>query len=257
MNDGRHDLDELVSLSRRLGDPEMDCAILGEGNTSLRTGTNTFLLKASGYSLGTATAESFVELRLDAVLALLDAPPADDDELTAALDDCRTGDGPRPSVEAALHALSLTLGAATAVGHTHPTAVNAILCSENAEAVVAGALFPDQIVVCGPHPLFVPYVDPGIPLAAEVRERLLHHVAAYGRPPKTIYLQNHGLIALGQSPSEVLQITQMAVKSARILVGTFVAGGPRVLPAAEATRIETRPDEHHRQAVLGLRTDAP
>ena len=253
----RDRLDALVELSRSLGDPAAGWAILGEGNTSLRTGEDGFLVKASGLPLGDATRESFVELRLEAVLALLDAPPAGDAELAAALGACRLSDGPRPSVEAALHAVCLTAGGAGAVGHTHPSAVNAILCSRTPEAVLAGPLFPDQIVVCGRHPLLVPYVDPGVPLALELRERLLRHAEEHSRPPKTVYLQNHGLIALGETTTEVLHVTQMAAKAARILLDSFATGGPQPLPREAAARIETRPDEHHRQQVLGLRRDRP
>jgi rhamnose utilization protein RhaD (predicted bifunctional aldolase and dehydrogenase) len=246
----------LAALSRALGDPAADFAILAEGNTSLRAGADSFLVKASGFSLAEATPESFVEMRLSATLELLDHPPRDDEELAAALAGRRIGGGHRPSVEAVLHAVGLTIGGASVIGHTHPTPVNVILCSERAESVVAGPLFPDQIVVCGRDPLLVPYVDPGIPLATEVRDRLREHIDQLGAPPKTIYLQNHGLIALGHSGLEVLQITQMASKAARVLLGTFAAGGPRPLSPEAADRIESRPDEHHRQRILGLHGEA-
>ena len=127
--------------------------------------------------------------------------------------------------------------------------MNAILCSKNAAALAAGTLFPDQIVVCG-HALLVPYVDPGVPLGLAVREGIRKHIEVHGSPPKLIYLQNHGLIALGRSPGDVLQVTAMAVKAARILLGTFAAGGPRFLPDSDEARIETRPDEHYRQQIL-------
>lgn len=243
--------EELVKLSRALGDPERQYAILAEGNTSLRTGPDTFLVKASGASLAQASAESFVEVRASALLALLDHPFGDDAALADALMGCRVAEGPlRPSVEAALHAIALTDAGAVAVGHTHPIEINSILCSEQPELLVSGPLFPDQIVVCGRHPLLVAYVDPGLPLAREVRERLRDHVDRHGAPPKVIYLESHGLIALGRSTGEVLQITQMAVKAARILLGTLACGGPRALTLEAADRIEVRPDEHHRQAML-------
>lgn len=244
------ELEALVRLSRALGHPDSDYAILAEGNTSARAGEDSFLLKASGFPLADATPESFVEMRLSAVLALLDAPPRDDERLARSLSACRVAGDRRPSVEAALHAVGLTVGGATVVGHTHPTEINAILCSERPELIVAGPLFPDQIVVCGRDAVLVPYVDPGIPLALEVRARLGEHIDHHGRPPKTIYLQNHGLVALGRSGTEVLQITRMAAKAARILLGTLACGGPRSLTPESAARIESRPDEHHRQALL-------
>lgn len=242
---------ELTGLSRRLGDPANDWALLAEGNTSVAIGADEFLLKASGVSLGEATEESFVRVRHAAVTGLLDNPPGSDEELAAALMGCLAEPGElRPSVEAALHGLALTIGGARYVGHTHPSAVNGVLCSANPTALADGALFPDQIVVCGPHPLYIEYVDPGIPLALAVRRRLLEHLELHGAPPKTIYLQSHGLFALGQTADEVLRVTMMAAKAARILLGTFAAGGPRYLTPAESERIESREDEHYRRRML-------
>ena len=102
-------LHSLVELSRELGSPARDAVILAEGNTSGDVDGETFLLKASGFSLVTATEESFVEMRTAAVLDLLERPPGTDDELTTSLYACRAGDGPRPSTEATLHALALTM----------------------------------------------------------------------------------------------------------------------------------------------------
>ena len=96
----------------------------------------------------------------------------------------------------------------------------------------------------------MPYTDPGLPLARAVRDRLVAHVERHGAPPKLICLQNHGLLALGASAGEVLRVTAMAVKAARILLGSFAAGGPRYMSYAAAVRIETRPDEHYRRAAL-------
>ena len=62
--------------------------------------------------------------------------------------------------------------ARTVVGHTHPVPVLALLCSPHAEALATHLLFPDQIVVLGRRPLFVPYVDPGLALARRVRDDL-------------------------------------------------------------------------------------
>ena len=47
-----------------------------------------------------------------------------------------------------------------------------------------------------------------------------------------------------------LQITSMVVKVARIISGSLAAGGPRFLDAANVDRIENRPDEQYRRALL-------
>lgn len=247
---GEEPLSGLVELSRSLGVPERDLAVLGEGNTSARVDEGRFLVKASGTSLANADMESFVGMDLERTLALLDLEAPTDDELSAALLDARSGGGPRPSIEVVMHALGLTEGEARYVGHTHPTAVNTILCSDRAEEIVSGAIFPDQVVVCGRYPLLIPYADVGLPLAYAFRDGLREHKEHFGAPPKTIYLRNHGLVVLGQSASEVDQITTMAAKAARILAGALSVGEPVYLTDDEADRIESRPDEHHRRGML-------
>jgi len=243
-------LQEIVALSRALGDPVLELAILGEGNTSLRSGEGTMLVKASGASLASVTEADFVELETAPLTALLDDPAADDDAVARAFAPVEARTGRRPSVESMLHAACLELGGARAVGHTHPVPVLALLCSRHAESLATEMLFPDQIVVLGRRPLFVPYVDPGLALARRVRDDLEAHVARHGEPPKVIYLGNHGLFALGATPEHVLQITAMAVKASRVLAGALAVGGVSALADAEADRIDARPDEHYRRAAL-------
>src|SRR3954447_23168448 len=185
------ELDQIVALSRALGDPALDLAILGEGNTSLRTGEGTMLVKASGASLASVTDADFVELETAPLTALLDEPTADDAAVARAFAPGEQRTGRRPSVEAMPHAVCLELGGAGAVGHTHPVPVVALLCSRHADALATEMLFPDQIVVLGRRPLFVPYADRGRALARPVRDDLEAPAPRHGEPPKVIYLGNH------------------------------------------------------------------
>lgn len=245
-------LEELVGLSRSLGRPERDLVILGEGNTSVRLDDESFLVKASGTSLANANDGSFVEMDFGRTLALLDLEDPADDELGEALMGARSSGegGLRPSIEAPLHALALTEGEAAFVGHTHPTAVNSVLCSDRAGVLSEGAIFPDQIVVLGRHPLHIPYADVGLPLAHALRDGLREHMRRVGAPPRTIYLQNHGLVALGGSASGVEQVTTMAAKHARIVAGVLAAGEPVYLTEEQADSLDTRSDEEYRRRVL-------
>lgn len=251
MNDNRNEkLEALVRMSAELGRPENDYSILAEGNTSTQTGTDEFYVKASGYSLRDITLAGFVAVQLEAALDLLDQPLADLQLPTLERIKVDQSDSKRPSVEVILHALLLTLGGAQFIGHTHPSALNSLLCSQNAEQVVNGRIFPDEVVLCGPESVYVPYTDPGLPLAREVRSRTQRFIDKHNMPPKVILLQSHGLIALGQTAREVEQITMMAVKAARIMLGTFAAGGPRFLSEAEIAHLWRRPDEIYRRAIL-------
>jgi len=245
-------LDRLIAMSKNLGDPILDYAILGEGNTSARADASTFWVKASGAELRTIDSGGFVRVRFDQVLALLDAGDLGDAEVKAGLEAARTDPAAqaRPSVETVLHALALQLEGVNFVGHTHPTAVNAVLCSQKAKEAISGRLFPDEIVVCGPAPVYIPYTDPGIPLARAVRDAINGHIAAYKETPKVILMQNHGLIALGRTAQEVENITAMYVKTARIIIGAYSLGGPHFLDARSVERIHTRPDELYRRRGL-------
>jgi rhamnose utilization protein RhaD (predicted bifunctional aldolase and dehydrogenase) len=246
-------LKELVAMSRHLGDPSLDYAILGEGNTSARASIDTFWVKASGSELRTIDETRFVEVRFDGVLALLDAGDLRDAEVKARLDAAKVDPAvkARPSVETILHAFALQLDGVNFVGHTHPTAVNAIMCSKQAEAAIKGRLFPDEIVYCGPAPVYIPYTDPGVPLARTVRDSIVEYIEEFDENPKVILMQNHGLIALGKTALEVQHITAMYVKAARVLLGTYALGGPNFFSPETVARIHTRPDEHYRRKEWG------
>jgi rhamnose utilization protein RhaD (predicted bifunctional aldolase and dehydrogenase) len=156
----------------------------------------------------------------------------------------------RPSVETFMHALCLSEGQARWVAHTHPIACNAILCSRLGADPFLRPIFPDGIVVCGRHPAVVPYVDPGFMLAKVVRAELRRYQDVHGASPKLLLMVNHGITALGQTMQEALNITRMADKWARTLLGTYALGGPAFMPENEATRIDSRPDEHYRRSQL-------
>jgi len=224
MTNAKTILRELIEMSREIGRPERDLVILGEGNTSAACDDGTFWVKASGTQLRTPDADTFVQLWLKPVCELADQ----------------------------LHALALTEMGAAFVGHTHPVAINALMCSVAAEDACKGCLFPDGIVVCGPAPAYVPYTDPGLPLARAVRNAVRRYMDTWSAPPKVILMQNHGLIALGSSPTEVDGITSMAVKASRILAGTYAFGGPHFMSESDVERIYTRPDESYRRKELKL-----
>lgn len=241
--------DLLTDLSRRLGDPAMDAALLGEGNTSARDG-DAMLVKASGAVLRDAVPEDFVRVELAQALALISDEAAGDAEVAHFFDTVAAREGRRPSVEALLHVVLYEATDAQIIAHSHPTSVNALLCSQSPELLVAGGLFPDQIVVLGARPLLVPYIDPGLKLARAVRTLVREHLVRHGEAPGVVYLQNHGMFALGTNPAQVLGMTAMAQKCARAIIGAAAVGGVRFMPAAEVTRIETRPDERYRRALL-------
>jgi rhamnose utilization protein RhaD (predicted bifunctional aldolase and dehydrogenase) len=242
-------LDQLVQMSLNLGKPENEFVILGEGNTSGRVDEDTFYVKQSGAYLTNATRESFVQVRSEAALAILEEGQLTDDEIKARLMAARVDSfsSSRPSIETVFHAFLLTLPGINFVGHTHPTAVNSILCSKKAKEIISGRIFPDEIVYCGIEPIFIEYTDPGPTLAKTIRTAALEFLDKQGIPPKVILMQNHGFIGLGANPHEVEAITAMWVKTCKVLAGTYIFGGPRYFTKENVDRIYTRPDEAYRK----------
>jgi ribulose-5-phosphate 4-epimerase/fuculose-1-phosphate aldolase len=88
-------------------------------------------------------------------------------------------------------------------------------------------------------------------LAREVRRRINEFIDRYFELPRVILMQNHGLIALGRNAGQVENITAMAVKTARVLLGTYALGGPHFMTPQAVERIHTRPDEAYRRKLLG------
>ncbi len=150
-----------------------------------------------------------------------------------------------------MHAYLLGLPGVSMVGHTHPTALLSLLCLEGCAEMARQRLFPDEVVCCGPAAAFVPYVDPGLPLARAIKASVELYVAEHGAVPKTIWLANHGLIALGLTEQEVESATRMSVKAARVWLSALSAQRPiQPLALEQIERIHTRPDEHYRQKLL-------
>lgn len=245
----------MLTLSHELGREERKLAILGEGNTSARLSPDTFVVKASGSNLATLSPLGVTECRLGDLVALLEMKNMPDAAVAAVLLASRVDPAAKkPSVEAMFHAWLLTLPDVNFVGHTHPVAVNQILCSRHARAFATRRLCPDEIVCCGAESVLVPYLDPGLKLAQGIRAAVVAFIKRTGHAPRVILLENHGLIALGATPAAVLAATLMAVKAAEIFSGAAALSGgrPRFLTDAHVARIAGRPDEHYRQRALGL-----
>ena len=243
----------LFRLSHELGRDDRRMAILAEGNTSVKLSPETFLVKASGSNLGTLDKNGVVECRAGVLLSLLEKTNLSDAEIEGALLAARVdAKAKKPSVEALFHAYLLSLPGIEFVGHTHAAAVNSILCSPRAKEFATRRIFPDEIVCCDVASVFIPYTDPGLRLAQAVRSRTEKFLKGFGRPPRVILMENHGLITLGRSVEAVLSAMLMAEKTADIWLGAAALGGPKFMSPENVARISGRPDEALRRQILKL-----
>jgi rhamnose utilization protein RhaD (predicted bifunctional aldolase and dehydrogenase) len=245
-------MDALIELSHRLGDPALRMAILGEGNASARL-ADTFFVKASGSTLETLEERDVVECRFDVLLALIDREVVSDAQVQEALMASRVDpQAKKPSVEALFHAWLLSLPDVAFVAHTHATAVTGILCSPRGREFAEKRIYPDEIVCCDVASVFVPYTDPGTRLACAIRQHTQAFMRTYGRVPRVILLENHGVITIGRSADATLAAMLMAEKTGDVWVAAAALGGPVFMMPEHVARIATRPDEAHRRRVLDL-----
>ena len=248
-----HELKDLLWLSHEIGREDRSLAILSEGNTSAKVSNESFAVKASGSSLATLAEGDLTVCDTGRVLSILEKRHLTDVELDQALLEARVGGhGRKPSIEAIFHAWLLTLREVLFVGHCHPVSANQVLCSPRARDFAERRLFPDEVACCGPQSVFIPYTDPGLPLAREIAERTRSFVEKEGMVPRLILLQNHGVIALGPTPQAVLACLLMAAKAATIFMGAAAMGGPNFMTPQHVERIASRPDEAYRQQQMKL-----
>lgn len=186
-------IEDLIAISRKFGQ-DSRFVIAGGGNTSYKD-ENRLWVKASGHALATITEDGFAvldrallnemgEKAYNADTAIREEQVKND--LAAA---CITKDR-RPSVETSLHNC---MGFAFVV-HLHPTIVNGLMCSVNAEAACK-EIFPDA--------LYIEYTDPGYTLFKKVYDRIKAYKAEKGKEPQVIFLQNHGIFVGGDTTAEI------------------------------------------------------
>ena len=213
-------IEDLIAISRKFGQ-DSRFVIAGGGNTSYKD-ENRLWVKASGHALATITEDGFAvldrallnemgEKAYNADTAIREEQVKND--LAAA---CITKDR-RPSVETSLHNC---MGFAFVV-HLHPTLVNGLMCSANAEAV-CGEIFPEA--------LYIEYTDPGYTLFKKVYDRINAYKAANGKEPQVIFLQNHGIFVGGDTTAEIEGIYSEILGKLEAKVAALPEGGSEVSP---------------------------
>jgi rhamnose utilization protein RhaD (predicted bifunctional aldolase and dehydrogenase)/NAD(P)-dependent dehydrogenase (short-subunit alcohol dehydrogenase family) len=191
------ELHDLIEISQRYG---KDCryVIAGGGNTSFKN-HDTLWVKASGFALATISEDGFAALDRGKLGLIAEKNYAANaaqreeevkNDLAAA---CLTKDR-RPSVETSMH----NALAAAFVVHLHPTLVNALMCSQQAEAGTQK--------IFGSRALYIPYIDPGYTLFKEVDNRIKAYRQQHGSEPEIILLQNHGIFVGADSTAQVAKI---------------------------------------------------
>lgn len=198
-------LKNLIEVSRLFGaDPSF--VIAGGGNTSYKNEEKIWI-KASGISLATIDESGFVSLSREKLSLVSKKQYSEDplqreNEVKADLHEAIVAPKTlRPSVETSLHDLIDY----KYVVHTHPTKVNGVMCSMQAEQSCK-TMFGEEV-------LFVPYTDPGYILFKKVAGGIKEFSERYGYDPKLIFLENHGVFVGADTTEEIEKIYSELMKT--------------------------------------------
>jgi rhamnose utilization protein RhaD (predicted bifunctional aldolase and dehydrogenase)/NAD(P)-dependent dehydrogenase (short-subunit alcohol dehydrogenase family) len=192
-----NDIRSLVEISRFYGSNKA-MVIAGGGNTSYKTNDKLWV-KASGFALATISEEGFAVLDRKKLARIskndYSADPFERErQIKDNLAEATITKDKRPSVETSLH----NLIAYKFVVHLHPTLVNALMCSNDAEKHIKS--------IFGADALYIPYTDPGYILFKKVEAEVKVFRKEMGKDPKVILLQNHGIFVSADTTQEIIDI---------------------------------------------------
>jgi rhamnose utilization protein RhaD (predicted bifunctional aldolase and dehydrogenase) len=128
--------------------------------------------------------------------------------------------------------------------HIHPVPVDQILASPRARQFSDRRVTLPEVYGCGIATTLVPYVDPGATLAREVRQKLVLWKDRVKARPRSILLQNNGMLVLGDSVEEISETIEKTLKAADIFLGSAALGGPQFLTVANVTKALDYHREH-------------
>jgi len=196
-------LKNLIEISRHYGsDPNF--VIAGGGNTSFKDDRHIWV-KASGYAMSDISMTGFVQLNREGVkLTGINKYSVDPHKKEAEVKEdlleamVYPESGLRPSVETSLHDLIEY----PYVVHTHPTLVNALMCSQQAQEKTKN-LFGNDV-------LYVRYA-PGYRLFKNISSLLEKYRKTHDMDPHLIFLQNHGIFAGANTIDEIKNLYEMVI----------------------------------------------
>lgn len=227
----KESLETLVDLSHSYGTGST-YVLAGGGNTSWKD-KDVLLVKGSGQALGTIQAQGFVRMERSKLASIWTKQYASDSEtqekqvLTDLMDAKSPGqEDKRPSVETLMHDLLPD----SYVVHTHPWLVNAMTCAQKGKETF-DRLFADRAV-------WIPLVNPGYVMSRLIKEKLDDFFRKHGSMPKVVFLQNHGLVVAGDSPSDIKALHENILDTLGKELGSRAEPLSIGVPAEEAAKAQ-------------------
>lgn len=240
-------LADYVQMSKTTGS-RCDYVQGGGGNTSVKLDGQLMAIKASGFRLDQIEPDQAYAVIDYAVVrdfylktdpsSLPDIEQAGSAQTKAATQTIEGLPQLRPSVEVGFHSLLETF-----VLHTHPVYANLAACAAEGAAMAAPVLadLPESFV-------FVPYINPGAQLTFAISEARQKTLAATGKLPAIIFMQNHGLIITGDDAANCLRLHDEVNQRIASAFGVSKTDWPTIAITAGKT------SENWRSATPWLRT---
>lgn len=209
---------DLIYISQLYGQ-DSRFVIAGGGNTSYKNKEKIWV-KASGAALATITEEGFAILDRNKLGLMSEKEYSTDstereEQVKNDLAEATLTKGRRPSVETSMH----NVIDYSFVVHLHPTAVNGLMCAQDAESELKR--------IFGEKALYIEYTDPGYVLFKKVYDRIKEHRATYGEEPQAIWLQNHGIFVAANTIAEIQSIYSEIFQKLEQAVSTPLLTGGR------------------------------
>ena len=205
-------LQGLIELSKHFGASVLRVQGAG-GNCSVKSSGTDMYIKASGVALNqVSVGKGYVVVDWEAIrkkmpheLPMQNSAFEVEEQFNSIIDSItqKNLSGQKASIETAMHAICKS----RFVAHTHPVAINILLCAKNGQQLAQEAFASMDYV-------WVPFAPPGIYLAHEVAKS-----CGQGRQPRVFLLANHGAMVQGDSAKEVIDLfTQLEEMAENYLV---------------------------------------
>lgn len=123
------------------------------------------------------------------------------------------------------------------LAHVQPILINQILASPRARQFADRRVTLTEVFGCGVATTLVGYTDPGAALAKEIRHKVNLWRDRARAEPKVVFLQNNGMVVIGDTPDEILEKIDKMLKAAEVFIGASVLGGPQFLTVANIGRV--------------------
>jgi len=228
-------INDILALGKNLGANRM--VLPGEGTVATRATVSRLVVSRRGASLAELEAGDLVHLDMERMGAIAAQDSVLPEDIAGA--QLHAEREAVPHEDAALFAYLLGLDPNLhAAAHIHPVAIDQITASPRARQFADRRTVHSEVIALGSSLLLVNYAEPGIPLMREIEKKMVLWRDRHKSVPRTILIQNHGVVMLGEDAASLWRNVQGLLKYAEVFIGASLLGGPVFLTPQAITQIE-------------------